>query len=254
MRTVDFSTLMYRWMQLAGLDRTAITALNFNTFRDLANNRIEQIWENDYWPDLVRVSSPQTVLVDGNGVRTVTLPADSGELLNVYDQDPRLTTRSRSMKYFLYSSATTDYANLMEDTTPVYLEYKTRPPNLFGDAYSATVAYYVGAQAYFDTSTDSGSYLPNTAKLPAGNFYTCTVATSAGQSPTTTPNSWTKIDLPQFTTDFLTRATLADYLRSEGQFDQAMVAEGDSNSALEREVDRVVRAQGQVRRADVFTY
>ncbi len=254
MRTVDYSTLMYRWMQLAGLDRAAITSINFNTFRDFASNRIEHIWKNDYWPDLIRVSSPQTVSVDGNGVRTVALPSDAGELLDIYDQDPRLTTRARSLKYFLYSSATTDYANLMQDTTPVYLEYKVKAPALFGDSYSASASYSIGAQVYFDTSTDSGSYLPSSTKAPAGNFYNCTVATSPGQSPTTTSSSWSKVEIPYFTGDFLVRACLADYLRSESQFDQALVVENDATAALEREVDKVIREQGQVRRAAVFTY
>ncbi|MEY4402684.1 MAG: hypothetical protein RIR91_719 [Verrucomicrobiota bacterium] len=222
MRTIDYSTLMYRWMQLAGLDRSAITSINFNTFRDFASNRIEHIWKNDYWPDLIRVSSPQTVSVDGNGVRTVALPSDCGELLDIYDQDPRLTTRARSLKYFLYSSATTDYANLMQDTTPVYLEYKVKAPS--------------------------------STKAPAGNFYNCIVDTTAGQSPKTTSSSWSKVEIPYFTGDFLIRACLADYLRSESQFDQALVVENDATAALEREVDKVIREQGQVRRASVFTY
>ena len=139
---------------------TAITAANYAQFRDFANNRLEQIWKNDYWPDLIRVSDPQTVSVDGNGVRTVAIPSDCGELLSVYDQDPRLTTRARLLKYFLYTSSTGDYVNLIDQTTPVYLEYKIKAPALFGDAYNASSAYSLGAQVYFDTSTNSGAFIP----------------------------------------------------------------------------------------------
>lgn len=254
MRTVDFSTVMYRYMQVAGLDRTAITAANYSQFRDFASARLEQIWKNDYWPDLIRVSDPQTVSVDGNGVRTVAVPSDCGELLSVYDQDPRLTTRARLLKYFLYSSSSTDYINLIDQVTPVYLEYKVKASALFGDAYSASSAYSVGAQVYFDTSTNSGSFVPGTTAAPAGNLYNCIVATSAGQSPVTTPASWSKVEIPYFCSDFLSRACLADFLRSEGQFEQAIVAENEAEKALEREVDKVLREQGQIRRANVFTY
>lgn len=254
MRTVDFSNVMYRYMQLAGLDRTAITAANYAQFRDFANNRLEQIWKNDYWPDLIRVSDPQTVSVDGNGVRTVAIPSDCGELLSVYDQNPRLTTRARLLKYFLYSSSTQDYVNLIDQTTPVYLEYKTKAPALFGDAYSASSTYSVGAQVYFDTSTNSGSFVPGSTASPAGNLYNCIVATSAGQSPVTTTTSWSKVEIPYFCGDYLARACLADFMRSEGQIEQAIVMENEAGKAMEREVDKVLREQGQVRRPNVFTY
>ena len=254
MRTVDFSTVMYRYMQLAGLDRTAITAANYAQFRDFANARLEQIWKQDYWPDLIRISDPQTVSVDGNGARIVAIPSDCGELLSVYDQDPRVTTRARLLKYFLYSSSSGDYINLIDTVTPVYLEYKIKAPALFGEAYSGSTAYSIGGQMYFDTSTNSGSFTPGTAAAPAGNLYNCTVATAAGQTPLTTSTSWSKVEIPFFTSDWLARACLADFLRSEGQFEQAIVAENEADKALEREVDKVLREQGQIRRANVFTY
>jgi len=47
---------------------------------------------------------------------------------------------------------------------------------------------------------------------------------------------------------------LADYLRSEGQYEQASVAEADAEGVKAQEVDKIVRQEGQVRRMNVYTY
>jgi hypothetical protein len=256
MRTIDFSTLLYRWLQLAGLDRTAITSLNFQTFRDLANGRLEIIWKSDDWPDLLRSTVPpgDNVQTSPTGVRTVTLGPDVAEVLSVYDQDPRLTTRARLIKYYLYQDSTGRYINVMEAADPLFIEYRIPKPELFGDPYSATQAYSVGSQIYFDTSTNSGSYQPGAGKAPAGNLYNCIVATSPGQSPATTPSAWELVQIPYFTGEYLVRGCLADYLRSEGQFEQAVMADGDAEAIRQKEVERVLLTEGQVRRMNVFTY
>jgi hypothetical protein len=254
MRTVDFSSLMFRFFQLAGLDRNAVTTPNFQQFRDFATARVEQIWQSNEWPDVIRISDPITVSTGGTGILTATLPADCGEVLSVYDQDPRLTTRARLLKYFLYDNGTTQAINMIDNVTPVYVEYRIKSPVLFGDPYSATAAYSLGAQQYFDTSSSSGSFQPTAGKVPAGNLYNCIVATTAGQSPATTPSAWSLVEIPAIFSDYVVRSCLSDFLRSEGQFEQAIVAEREADSALEREVDRILRTEGQVRRPSVFTY
>lgn len=256
MRTINFSTLLYRWCQLAGLDRTAITALNFQTFRDLANGRLEIIWKSEPWPALVRVTVPpgDNVQTDENGVRTVALGPDVAEVLNVYNADPRLSTKARLVKYYLYTDTTGRYVNLLDEVDPIFIEYRVVKPDLFGDPYSATQAYSLGSQVYYDTSTSSGSYQPGVGKVPAGNLYTCVIATSPGQSPETTPSAWQIIELPYFCGEYLVRGCLSDYLRSEGQFDQAQIAESDAEAIRQKEVENVLLAEGQIQRLNVFTY
>lgn len=254
MRTVDFSSLMFRYFQLAGLDRNAVTTANFQQFRDFATARVDDVWKSNEWPDVIRVSDPITVSTGGTGILTATLPADCGEVLSVYDQDPRLTTRARLLKYFLYDDGTTQAINMIDNVTPVYVEYRIKSPPLFGDPYSAAVAYSLGAQMYFDTSSASGSFQPTAGKIPAGNLYNCIVATTAGQSPATTPSAWSLVEIPAIFSDFLVRACVSDFLRSEGQFEQAIVAEQEATAAMDREVDRILRSEGQVRRPNVFTY
>jgi hypothetical protein len=256
MRTIDFSTLLYRWLQLAGLDRSSITAATYAQFRDLANGRLETIWKSDRWPALIRITTPpgDTVVTDANDVLTVTLGSDVGEVLGVYDQDPRLTTRAKLVKYFLYDSGSVSYVNFMEPVDDVFIEYNTRKPELFGDAWSATSTYSVGAQAYFDTSTSTGAFIPSSTKQPAGNLYTCLIATTANQSPSNTPASWDLVEIPYFTGEYIVRGALSDYLRSEGQFQQAVIAESDAETARVAEVDRVLTTEGQVKRINMFTY
>jgi hypothetical protein len=256
MRLVNFSPLLYRWCQLAGLDRSVISSGTFTQFRDLVDGRLETIWKSEQWPDLQRVTDyPGTsVSTDANGIRTVTLTDDIAEVLSVYDQDPRVTTRARLLKYFLYTDTTGRYINMMEAADPIFVEWRITKPALFGDPYSATQAYSVGAQVYFDTSSNSGSYLPGPGKAPAGNFYNCTTLTTAGQSPVTTPSSWEMVEVPYFAGEYLVRGALSDYLRSEGQFDQAAIAEADAEAARQREVDRILREEGQINRPNVFTY
>jgi hypothetical protein len=255
MRTTDFSTLLYRWMQLAGLDRTTITSLNFSTFRDFSNGRLEVMWKSDLWPDLIRITTPpgNTVTTDGYGVRSYQLDNTVGEVLGVYDQNPRLTTRARLLKYFLYEDTTGRYVNLMENTTPIFIEYRIVKSDLFGDLYDNTISYQVGSQIYFDPSCATGSYIPSSGILSQGNFYTC-INASVGFSPITAPQNWQIVPIPYFMGEYLIRSCLADYLRSEGQFEQSQLAESDAEGARELEVDRVLRQEGQIPRLNMFTY
>lgn len=256
MRTIDLSTVFYRYLQLAGLDRSSITAQMFAQFRDFANGRLDGVWKSDVWPDLLRVTTTpgDPVTTDAEGIRTVTLASDVGEVLNVYNADPRLTTRAHLVKYFLYEDGTDSFINLMENVTPVWIEYRIGNPELYGDAWSATVAYSVGAQAYFDTSTNTGSFTPGAGKQPKGNLYNCIVATTANQSPTSNASSWQKVEIPYFLGDYVARASLSDYLRAEGQYDQAQMAENDAEQTRQKEVERILMSEGQVRRMNFFNY
>ena len=256
MRNIDLSTVFYRYLQLAGLDRSSITAQMFAQFRDFANGRLDGVWKSDVWPDLLRVTTTpgDPVTTDAEGIRTVTLGEDVGEVLNVYNADPRLTTRAHLVKYFLYEDGTNSFINLMENVTPVWIEYRISNPELYGDAWSASVAYSVGAQAYFDTSSNTGSFTPGAGKQPAGNLYECIIATTANQSPTSNTANWSLVEIPYFLGDYVARAALSDYLRAEGQFDQAVIAEAEAEQTREKEVERILTTQGQVRRINFFGY
>jgi hypothetical protein len=62
------------------------------------------------------------------------------------------------------------------------------------------------------------------------------------------------VEVPYFTTDYLVRAILSDYLRSESQFESAALADQEADQAKMMQVDRVLRSEGQVKTMRVFTY
>ena len=69
--------------------------------------------------------------------------------------------------------------------SPVFVYYRKMTPDYTGNTYSASATYSVGDQIYFTNSDGSTDY------------YRCIVATSAGQSPTTTPTSWSIREIPE---------------------------------------------------------
>lgn len=93
--------------------------------------------------------------------------------------------------------------------SPIFIYYRQVCPSYTGDEYSATDTYAVDEQVYFVTSAG------------VGNFYKCVVATTAGQSPATTPNSWSVIPLYATFVNYCTYMVFGDWLTQNGAMDQA---------------------------------
>lgn len=253
MRTTDFSEILYRAVTLCGMDRTVIQDSTFRMVRDFANQRISDIWEQETWPDICRISQ-QSVLTDANNIRYINIPTGFGDIISVSKYNPRVTARATDVKWYLDNDGTNDRIIIMDSVDPVFVEYRLPVISLFGDPYQATSVYSPGAQIYFDTGTSSGSYLPSSTAASSGNFYTCLSATSQGQNPNSSPEKWSKIEIPYFSADWIVRGVFSDYLRSESQFDSAALAEQEAEAAKMTQVDRVLRGEGQIRRMNVFTY
>jgi hypothetical protein len=115
---------------------------------------------------------------------------------------------------------------------PLYLYYRKGKPSYSGADYSAIATYAVGQQILF---TDSSGVM---------NFWKCIVATTAGQSPDTTPNSWEILLLPEFLFQYVVYASYADYLRMDAQFEKASGADALSQAELDRAHDREERQMG----------
>lgn len=115
---------------------------------------------------------------------------------------------------------------------PFYLYYRKDMPSYTGSAYDATAAYAVDDQILF---TNSAS---------VSNYYKCTVVTVAGQSPTTTPNSWTLLEIPAMFLSFVTYGSYADWLRMDGQVDKGAAMDALADSYQEQESDKQERQAG----------
>ena len=129
----------------------------------------------------------------------------------------------------------------------MWVEYRTRPPELFGLGWQQGVEYKVGSQAFFDTGSLSGSYKPQAGRPFSGNFYTC-IVNNVNRRPSEHLDEWVKIEIPYEFAPYVARAVFADYLRSEGQLDSARIAESEAQAFLDEEIDKISRQQGQIRR------
>lgn len=243
MRTVNFSTILFEGLQLSGQDRHNISEETFAQFRDFANQRLRMAWESQDWPDLVRVA--QLTVTATAGTVTAAIPADAGEVLNCYDQDPLLTTRAQALSYRIYNDGSVVKLVFGSDPSTVWGEYRIKKTELFGDVWSSSVAYSVGAQAYFDSGSNTGTSMPVVGKAHYGDFWECLEATTAGQSPSTHPAKWAKKEVPYIFGTYVSRGMYADWLRSELQIEASQIAEAEAQAMLEAEVDKIIRQQKQ---------
>lgn len=235
MRTLNFSEVINGVAQLSGLDRDNLSAVEFARIRDLADGRLQMCWEGEYWPDLIRVVS--ATVTDSSGVETAPFPSDAGEVLNVFDKNPRKTTGAMLQSWTIYDDGTNRYVQLRDDTTPIWLEYRVVRPNLTGSTFSSTATYASGDQVYH-----------------SGNLYDANATTAAGESPTTTSSKWDLVKIPKGFQGYLIRGVYADYLRAMGDQELAAVADRAAESMLMMEADKLYRQQGQTRRLEVSTY
>ena len=117
-------------------------------------------------------------------------------------------------------------------TNPVYIFYRKYPPTYVGSNYSDSATYSVGTTVLYTNPTTL-----------VQDFYTCSTATTAGQSPVTNPGSWTL--LPVYDTFFLFNCykSYADWLRQDGQFDKAQAQDENAKLAQEAESFKVEREE-----------
>lgn len=251
MRTTHFSPILFNALQLAGQDRQIISSETFAQFRDFISERIRMIWESQDWPDIVRFTDITSTITTVDGLVQAGIPADAGEVLTCYDRSPLASTRAMQLSFRLTDDGTTQKLTFLSDPSTVWCEYRIKRPELNGDLFSASVAYAVGSQCYFDSGSNTGSYTPVAGKPHYGNFYTCLTATTAGQSPSTHPAKWSLITIPYLFAGYAARGAYADWLRSELQIEAAQVAEAESEKVLADTVDIVIRQQGQVNRINM---
>jgi hypothetical protein len=250
MRTTHFSPIFFNSLQYAGQDRHYVSEETFAQFRDFINERVRHAWESQDWPDLVRVVQ-LTVTDDGAGLVTAAIPADAGEVLSCYDNNPLVSTRAGEISFRLYDDGSIQKLVFSTDPGTVYGEYRIKRPELVGDLYSATVGYSVGAQAYFDSGSNTGTYIPVAGKPHYGNFYNCIDATTAGQSPSTHPAKWQLVQIPYLFAAYAARGAFADWLKSELQMEVAQVAELEAQNTLVEAIDIILRQQKQVNRINM---
>lgn len=254
MRLIDFSKILFEAIQYSGNDRHNISDESFAQFRDFANGRLRQAWEMHDWPDLVGLAQ-FTSTTDANEIPYFTPIASAGEILGVWNKNPHMTTKAAQVGYALRSDGTVAISDELISTG--WYRYRTKPVELTGDIWSATVAYSPGAQVYFDSGAEAGSAIPTPGKPHYGNFYTCLTNTAAN-TPSDKPvyngvasPKWSKVSVPYIFGPYMSWGAAADWQFSEGNMEAGALVESKANAVLEQELDKVLRQQGQIERMNV---
>ena len=125
-----------------------------------------------------------------------------------------------------------------ETVNSVWLQFWTAPPQFVSALFSATTAYAKGVTIY-DPAT--------------GDCWTSVTTTTAGQNPSSTPASWSRILFPFVLAAYVKRMAMADLLRDQKQTDRAQAEQAAAEDELQDEADKALTGQGQTETATVET-
>lgn len=246
MRTTNFSQVLFEALQYSGNDRHNITDETFAQFRDFISARLREAWEQDEWLDVCRLAQ-FTVTTDANNVTSFTLPSDAGEVLGVYNLNPQVTTRARDVGYEVYEDGTQSKIILRSNFVESgWYNYRKKCPALTGELYNSSTVYSQGVQVYFDSGSNTGTYLPVSGKPHFGNFYIALgVTVPAGYTPVTHPLEWQKVEIPYIFGNYLSWGAAANWLVSEGLLQEAAGLDAKATQMLAIEADKISRQQNQ---------
>lgn len=117
---------------------------------------------------------------------------------------------------------------------PFFLYYRKAIPDYSGSVYDINTAYAVDDQILFTNSKN------------VANYFKCLVATSAGQSPDTTPASWSLREIPAMFLSFAVYGAYSDWLRMDGQMEKAAAMDAMADDYRIQEADKMERQSGWV--------
>jgi hypothetical protein len=205
------------------------------------------------------------VLFLDNRQLLIQIPQGSLHGLNVFNNDPRQSTRSIPVQFIVEDFADQTPESFDDEVSYLrtfqadrqFVQYRLVPPRMFGIKYESTSAYTAGAQIYFDLGQGNGNYfIADKTKPSKGNFFFAKTDILAGVTPADQPEeNWQIVEIPARFRDYLANSVSADFLKSEGRAEEAMVFEQLAESAIQQQIDVLVRQQGQVQKLDmVYTY
>ena len=205
------------------------------------------------------------VLFLDNRQLLIQIPQGSLHGLNVFNNDPRQSTRSIPVQFIVEDFADQTPQTFGDDLSYLrtfqadrqFVQYRLVPPRMFGVKYDPIVNYTAGSQVYFDIAQNSGSYAAeDKTKASNGNFFFANTNVTAGVTPSSqTSEIWKILEIPARFRDYLANSVSADFLKSEGRAEEAVLFEQLAEAAIQQQIDVLVRQQGQVQKLDmVYTY
>ena len=212
-------------------------------------------------------NSPLTtkVLFMDNQQLLIQIPQGSLQGLAIYTNDPRQTTKAIPLPFIAEDFADQTPQNFGDDvnylrtfnTSKQFVQYRLTPPRMFGLKYESTATYTAGSQIYFDLGQGNGNYyITDKTKLSSGNFFFAKTNVSAGVTPANqTSETWQILEIPARFRDYLANSVSADFLKSEGRAEEAVVLEQLAEAAIQQQIDVLIRQQAQNQRLNMaYTY
>jgi hypothetical protein len=212
-------------------------------------------------------NSPLTtkVLFMDNQQLLIQIPQGSLQGLAIYTNDPRQTTKAIPLPFIAEDFADQTPQNFGDDvnylrtfnTSKQFVQYRLTPPRMFGVKYDPITAYTAGSQVYFDLGQGNGNYyIGDKTKLSNGNFFFAKTNVSAGVTPANqTSETWQILEIPARFRDYLANSVSADFLKSEGRAEEAVVLEQLAEAAIQQQIDVLIRQQAQNQRLNMaYTY
>lgn len=233
MRTEKYSRYLARMRSLLDVD-TFLDSEREQLLSHFQRN-IRWAWEAYDWPELVvtelRVPDGLGVIeLDGGGG-----DEDIGEVFVVWDDDPRSAAGACEVPFQLTSEGLQIPRGQYDS---VYVEFRVRVPDYYGDDYDSTTTYEVDDQVYY----------PST-----GKFYRAFSETT-GNDPTD-QSKWVELEIPYCLFEYVVQASYADQLLALGFNDKARYARVDAQAWLDQETDKLSRQQRQpTRHAQIRTH
>lgn len=86
-----------------------------------------------------------------------------------------------------------------------------------------------------------------------GEFYDCLVTSEAGQSPTTHPENWRRVEIPRDAGNFVVQRAYSLLLSGDGQEDKRRSAERAATTALQEAILAMARNRTQPNTLRVLT-
>jgi hypothetical protein len=195
----------------------------------------------------------------------IQIPEGSLQGLAIYTNDPRQTTKAIPLPFIAEDFADQTPQDFGDDvnylrtfnTSKQFVQYRLTPPRMFGVKYDNTSVYSAGSQIYFDLGQNTGSYSINDkTKASNGNFFFATTNVTSGVTPVNqTTDIWQQVEIPARFRDYLANSVSSDFLKSEGRGEEAVVLEQLAESAIQQQIDVLIRQQAQNQRLNMaYTY
>lgn len=263
MQSVPYKQLLDQWAAVCGIEHDIILDLDRGRFNNSFNRLIRKGWNWHRWPELhvleerryrpiwmaqaydiddevyheatdtYYLADDPTLASDEPGASTkwTAIDDEDVEAFVAYEQDGETgfsfindvwsdnfrTNRSgaRRLKWEYDDRGVRILESLIPET--VWLHIYLRCPRWYGSTWSNTATYLAGRLLYFESDTQDFE----------GDFWLVLDTTAAAESPITSPEKFSRLEIPDFLGDFIIAGARVAYLKGEGQLEKALAEDGN---------------------------